>query len=138
MSQPSAALPTPRLQFRWVSDQSGEYAWVAIYELVLSLRQHDIRRESAPNTSGEMRVELGRTRRGSGGFNIPNDTPYRDGVHARWDGEQLGGLPIFVIDPNGQAWVETNPEPGITKMVPALPGDHQRSENQSEARNGAR
>jgi hypothetical protein len=122
MSQTSAALPAPRLQFRWVSDQSGEYAWVAIYELVLSLRQHDIRRGTAPNTSGEMRVELGRTRRGSGGFNVPNDTPYRDGVHAKWDGEQLGGLPVFVIDPNGQAWIETNPEPGMTKMVPALPG----------------
>lgn len=112
-------LPSPRLQFRWVPDPTGEYPWVAVYELVIGLREHDIRRESGKNSTGEMAVELGRTRRGGGSFNLPNDMPFRDGAHAKWDSEQLGNLPILVIDPNGKAWVETRPEPNMFKMVPA-------------------
>lgn len=32
-----------------------------------------------------------------------SDTPFRDGAHARWDGKQFGGLPIYVISPDGSA-----------------------------------
>ncbi|MHB1065669.1 MAG: hypothetical protein ACYC1Z_14475, partial [Georgenia sp.] len=28
-------------------------------------------------------------------------TPYRDGVHAGWDAEALGGLPVYVVTPDG-------------------------------------
>ena len=31
------------------------------------------------------------------------DDPYRDGAHARWDSEELGGIPVYVIAPNGTA-----------------------------------
>ncbi len=100
-------------------DQTGEYPWVAIYELVIGLREHDIRRDKAENAKGEMAVELGRTRRGGGMFPLPNDKPYRDGAHSTWDSEHLGGLPVFVIDPNGKPWVETRPEPCMIQMIPA-------------------
>ncbi|WP_157733194.1 hypothetical protein [Bosea sp. AS-1] len=92
---------------------------MAIYELVIGLREHDIRRDKAENAKGEMAVELGRTRRGGGMFPLPNDKPYRDGAHSTWDSEHLGGLPVFVIDPNGKPWVETRPEPCMIQMIPA-------------------
>lgn len=102
-----ACLPAPRLQFRWLPCDDPAYTWTAIYELVLPLRDHDMRRPGGDGVGPcEMYLEMGRTRRGHGP-ECPNDTPYRDGVHAHWDGAALGGLPIYVIDPKGQVWVET-------------------------------
>ena len=112
-------LPAPRLQFRWVPYQpeTGNervfgYDWACYYELVLPLGEHDIRREVYKDGEqvGE-RHELvlpfpGFTKVGRGGSSKPcedgrPDTPFRDGAHAKWDSEALGGLPVFVIAPDG-------------------------------------
>lgn len=121
------ALPAPRLQFRWAPfEGDSRYGWACHYELVLPLREHDIRREvwEDGEQAGE-RSELvlnvgGVTKRG--GSEAPCldlhgrrcfDTPFRDGVHAGWDSLALGGLPIFVIDIDGTAI----PEPSERKQA---------------------
>lgn len=115
-------MPEPRLQMRWVHrsephdlDCDGERSWECHYELVLPLREFDIRREvyEGGEQVGEREnlvVPLkGPTIRGSNG-NVPcidrqgqhyYDAPIRDGAHAVWDGEVLGNLPIYVIAPDG-------------------------------------
>lgn len=115
-----ADLPVPRLQFRWEED--GEYCH---YELVLRLSEWDIRREKGgeetEKRSRNMAVPLGLTRvgggrpergylRDDGSFEV--DTPYRDGNHARWDGEQLG-LPIYAIFGDRISKVEPVPKPAL-------------------------
>ncbi|MFG1376120.1 hypothetical protein [Xanthobacter autotrophicus] len=99
-------LPAPRLQFRWVPNEHADYEWIVFYELVLPLGKYDCRREGPKGASGELALEIGKTLRGSS-QTCPNDKPYRDGTHANWDNEALGGhLPIIVIDPQGRAFVE--------------------------------
>lgn len=121
-------LPAPRLQLRWEGGEPGETfqtrdgpvterEWRCVYELVMPLREHDIRREVWKDgeevgrqaelvikmSEGFTRVRTTRTPcKGDDGRHFA-DTPYRDGAHARWDAAQLGGLPIYVIAPDGQA-----------------------------------
>lgn len=113
-----ARLPTPRLQMRWEvnPDTESRYQYLCHYELVMPLGAHDIRRE-VYNDEGEMtdkRDELvvpmgGPSMRGSNtppclcgdGGDLYFDEPYRDGAHAKWDAEVLGGLPIWVIALDG-------------------------------------
>lgn len=95
-------LPVPRLQLRW---QSGAGAWerVCHYEMVFALREHDCRNDAK---AGFAVVQLGRTIQSSSEPDWSKDlgwlTPYRDGVHAKWDAEQFGGLPVYVIAPDGR------------------------------------
>lgn len=116
-------LPAPRLQFRWVAnpDAGSRHEWLCYYELVLPLHEHDIRRELYDD-DGEQTGEInelvialgGPTKRGSNHEPCRNmagrkffDDPYRDGAHAKWDSEALGGLPIFAIDVDGTAIPKT-------------------------------
>lgn len=91
-------LPAPRLQLRWESE------FLCHYELVLPLRELDIRRELGDRDevgSRFLAVPLGCTRRGGSG-NVPVledgrvDMPYRDGCHIKWDAAALN-LPAFAI-----------------------------------------
>lgn len=83
---------------------------------MLPLRENDIRREvydAEGMKAGEVTelvvalkpptrrtgAEPCRTQDGASYY----DAPYRDGAHACWDAEALGGIPVFVIDVQGQA-----------------------------------
>lgn len=107
-------LPAPRLQLRWENGDE-RYEWACSYELVLPLREFDIRNDAK---TGHAVIELGRTRVGGSGappwrHSEPRScTPYRDGAHALWDSAVLGGLPVYVVAPDGG-----------TKLVPAEEND---------------
>lgn len=127
-------LPAPRLQLRWEENDGThgyskrEYKWLCHYELVLPLGEYDIRREvhdEDGNVVGK-RNELvapikGPSARGSSSQFPPCtsgdgkrrycDTPFRDGAHALWDAKLLGGLPIFVIAPDGASFQDQPKEP---------------------------
>ncbi|MFG1370729.1 hypothetical protein V5F32_00970 [Xanthobacter oligotrophicus] len=135
-SKQTPHLPAPRLQFRWAPGETPGYEWVVFYEFVLPLREHDCRRDGPQGASGELVLEIGKTARGSN-QTCPNDKPYRDGAHANWDNEALGGyLPIIVIDPQGRPFVEelyreANDPPGWTprsRMVPFVTADTPKAE----------
>lgn len=135
-------LPAPRLQLRWERyegdvGRAGIFAmgeqWACHYELVLPLREHDIRREiyedgeqvgerselvvplKGPSIRGSVRAPCDFD--GNGGHDW--DTPYRDGAHAKWDALALGGLPIFVIALDGVAI----PQPEEDRLRAALQSD---------------
>lgn len=109
-------MPAPRLELRWTdegapftngTDNFYTYTVVCIYSLVIALGEHDIRGESEGERGEplpqrrEKAIELGRTFSTNSAINRLKDgwidTPYRDGAHARWDSEQLGGLPIYAV-----------------------------------------
>lgn len=114
-----------RLQLRWerAPDDAGHFggpSWYCHYELVLPLQEHDIRREG--EDGADVRSEIvvpikGPTLRGStkkpcwsDEDNIyVFDAPYRDGAHANWDADLLGGLPIVCVAPDGT----TIPKPPV-------------------------
>lgn len=113
-------LPAPRLQLRWVAGDASCH-WLCHYELVLPLRDGDIRREVTAD-DGEPLADVSElvvamsaepTKRDSCLDNLPCslqdgsrwcDPPYRDGAHAQWDSAALGGLPMYVIAPDGVAF----------------------------------
>lgn len=113
-------LPAPRLQLRWEPYEGESHFganWACHYELVMPLGEFDIRREIY-NDDGEQiadREELvvsfkGPTLRGAttvpcygNSGELHADAPYRDGAHANWDAAALGGLPIFVVAPDGKS-----------------------------------
>lgn len=114
-------LPVPRMQLRWTpSTIKREYQWECHYELVILLNEHDIRRDAYDKNGNLKKRKLSRelviamkgpSLRGSSQIPCSGidgsryaDDPFRDGAHARWDGAQLGGLPIFVIAPDGEAF----------------------------------
>lgn len=99
---PSKDLPAPRLELRWTDERKdgGQYERQCNYNLVLPLREHDIRREEG---SHEFVVNLGQTRSRSGRPAIRAEgeihVPFRDGAHIQFDREALNPqLPMFVID----------------------------------------
>lgn len=121
----ASAIPAPRLQLRWELGDEANWEWHCHYELVLPLREHDIRREvwADGDDTGQRLSELvipmseGYTRRGSSRAPCETDsggkvfdTPYRDGAHASWDAAQLGGLPTYAIAPDGTAILKPTPE----------------------------
>lgn len=91
--------------------------WLCHYELVLPLEEHDIRREVYGPRGGRQkqdRTELvvamkPPTVRSCSAVpcTVKNtgeryaDDPIRDGPHAIWDSAKLGGLPIYVVAPDG-------------------------------------
>lgn len=120
-------LPAPRLQLRWDKAEPNErgYSWACNYELVMPLGEHDIRRE-VYDESGEVTSEVDQfivamkepTTRGS--VATPTvcpdgtrfyDDPFRDGSHALWDAQKLGGLPIYVIGLDGMAFERPERQP---------------------------
>lgn len=101
----AADMPAPRLELRW--EKTGE-TWEereCAYNLVMPLGEHDIRREGPDGDKVRdcMTLEIGRTRVNGGGkyLCVPDDghidTPFRDGTHAKWDSDALGGLPIYAV-----------------------------------------
>lgn len=93
--------------------------WLCHYELVLPLGEYDVRREVYGPRGGRRpdRTELvvpikPPTVRSCQATpcTVTNtgqryaDDPIRDGPHARWDSALLGGLPIYVIAPDGMAF----------------------------------
>lgn len=112
-------LPAPRLQLRWAeAEPSSRYPWACHYELVLPLGEHDIRRESYDDdgkcTVGPCEAVIPMKPPTLRGGNAPCenpdgtlycDTPFRDGAHANWDAKVLGNPPIYVIAPDGTAFL---------------------------------
>lgn len=123
----ASELVAPRLQLRWRPKGDGDdsgfgFDWQCVYELVLPLRDTDIRREVYED--GEqvgkrdvLALEISVTNCGRSGEepcrapdgSLHYDSPFRDGAHASWDSEALGGLPIFVIAPDGTAIAKPPP-----------------------------
>jgi len=104
-------MPCPRLEFRWLMAGDSWSERECVYSLVIPLREFDIRRENEDGESvfTEKFIEIGRTdvRGYRAGPPIHEDgtidTPFRDGAHARFDNEALGGhLPIVAVC--GDAW----------------------------------
>lgn len=97
-------LPLPRLELSWHEQDPDDegYNWRCDYDLVMGLRDTDIRRgqdEDGNKERDEIRLSLGGCRSDRGRSPIYEegiDTPYRDGAHAQWDSAHLGGIPIFV------------------------------------------
>lgn len=105
-------LPLPRLQLRWergnkdpsdpeAGKEPDRNVFVCFYELVMPLRELDIRRENeeGKDVKSVLRLPIsvsascgGRDTRINRDGNV--DTPYRDGSHARWDSLVLR-LPIY-------------------------------------------
>ncbi len=104
-------MPCPRLEFRWLMTGDSWSERECVYSLVIPLREFDIRRENEDGESvfTEKFIEIGRTdvRGYRAGPPIYEDgtiyTPFRDGAHARFDNEALGGhLPIVAVC--GDVW----------------------------------
>lgn len=124
----ASKLPTPRMQLRWEVSTEPGHQWQCNYELVILLDKWDVRRE-VYKRGRELKRKLPRelvipmktpSFRNSSSHYPPctsgdgkqryADTPFRDGVHAKWDAIQLGDPPIFVIAPDGMAFsVEYDP-----------------------------
>ncbi len=113
-------MPTPRLQLRWAKDEDYQLGnWLCHYELVLPLQDGDVRRE-VYNDDREITGHINEfvvpivkpTRRTSSATPCTSywdgsrfrDTPMRDGKHAEWDAAALGGLPVYVIAPDGMVF----------------------------------
>ena len=108
-------LPAPRLQLRWqrqpTSDVEwmGEPTWLCRYELIIPLREHDIRRERDDQPKRPFHRALISTTKSTGRGDGPDYAPFRDGAHARWDSKALDGLPVYVISTDGRA-IKQEPE----------------------------
>lgn len=121
----AATLPAPRLQLRWQENDGNhgfkvhEYSWICHYELVLPLGDGDVRRESCAPKGVKQITELvapikSPSARASSSAFPPctsgdgkqryYDAPWRDGVHAEIDARLLGGLPVYVIAPDGETF----------------------------------
>lgn len=134
MSDKTQKLPAPRMQLRW--ENAGGENWLCRYELVIALRDGDVRREIWKN-GRELARKLPKTmaiamkpptKRNSSSRFPPcttcdgkirfADTPFRDGSHAKWDALQLGGLPVYVIAPDGEAFRVEDTQPAAMEEVP--------------------
>ena len=105
-SEAFAELPSPRLQFVWMFNPDDGMEYACRYELVFALRDGDGRGNY--HEPSECVITLGITRRGGAcpwenQIDLEHETPFRDGAHARWDSEIFGGLPVYVIAPDGRA-----------------------------------
>ena len=60
MTNSTTTLPAPRLQLRWAPAKPNKHKWnwACHYELVLPLREHDIRGEQGPSEDGTSRPNL--------------------------------------------------------------------------------
>lgn len=97
--------PMPRLEFRWrtepkdqnetdIKDRSFDPQTLRFcdYGLVMPLRELDIRAEvDGKHGVKDHMFHVFSTTAVSGGAPMPGDVPFRDGAHAKWDNEALGG-----------------------------------------------
>ena len=119
-------LPLPRLQFRWEKDGDTWESRICHYELILPLREHDIRREREYDDNGNLIKELPyltipiSSTKVSGGIHKEHmtinkhSTPFRDGAHAIWDNEVLK-MPIWIVC--GEQMVEWKIDNDIVSAV---------------------
>ena len=122
MSAPvhAVVMPCPRLEFRWerISEDGdfGRFNWKCVYSLVLPLGEHDIRSTDVEGNPREKALEIGVTRSNIGHGYSPVregkvETPFRDGTHAKWDCDALGGhLPIVAVCGDVATLVEKQPK----------------------------
>jgi hypothetical protein len=114
-------LPLPRLELQWVKfhgheDPDLDKKWkrlnsVCFYDLVVPLRELDIRAEDEDGNIGvhrTMRLPIAETL-STGEVDINRGTPFRDGAHSTWDRVALlphieGSLPVFLVA--GDQWRE--------------------------------
>ena len=80
----------PVLELTWSKSTEKGFNWHAEYELVIPVRDADIRSEN-----GVFRVKLGGTNIETSTKDFPMEdgavsVPYRDGAHMKWDAEALG------------------------------------------------
>jgi len=93
----TVGLPLPRLELRWVKKGKTWDERECVYELVMPLRELDIRREdeNCKQVRSVQRIEISRTKVSGGKHDHPPiydgvvDAPFRDGAHAQWDAEAL-------------------------------------------------
>ena len=88
--------PCPRFQFKWVKVGLNWEKRICIYSLILPLKKLDVRHTDGNNNPTEQVLEISRTNVTDGNGEPPIyagivNTPFRDGVHAQWDNEALGG-----------------------------------------------
>lgn len=121
----SEHMPAPRLQFRWKLAKSGAVLtgdrkeWALHYEIVLQLRTGDARRNVVKNgvavgyrerSTVPLREPVVYTTDKAPGLTgdgmICFDVPMREMAPALVDAEQLGGLPIFMVAPDGKQWIK--------------------------------
>ena len=115
----SSELPAPRLELRWTKTGDTWDERKCAYNLVLPLREHDIRREREDGTTRDcLTVEMGRTKVTGGSRYLfqPNerpgyriDVPFRDGAHAQWDAEILD-LPVYAVFEDYAEYVSSAPQ----------------------------
>jgi hypothetical protein len=121
--KPSSPAPVhrlvgPHLRLRWEKSDRADCDWLCHYELVIPFDEHDIRRE-VYDKNGEFVAEkfcnvisMGSTTRRKSSEPPCNgnifDAPFRDYAHAKWDAMKLGNLPIYVIAPDGRAFLRPN------------------------------
>lgn len=118
----SNKLPAPRMQLRWES--AGGENWLCHYELVIALKDGDVRRELDRKLPKEMAIAMKPPTKRNSSSRFPPcatgdgkvryaDTPFRDGAHAKWDALQLGGIPVYVIAPDGEAFRLESIKPAV-------------------------
>jgi hypothetical protein len=106
--------PAPRLEFRWRKEPMneketlrqkrwGDDTYFCDYGIVIPLKREDIRAEGDDGTLGvhKERFFLFGTTACGGSEPWDGQVPFRDGVHASWDSEALGGLPVWVASLSG-------------------------------------
>lgn len=111
-------LPMPRLELRWRKPNAKEIRrgtfgapdWACDYLLILPLQEADIRRKRKKDHLA-VKLSAGTTCNSTAPDAI--DSPYRDGAHASWDSEALGGIPVFVIGSDGVARRKIKNEDGF-------------------------
>lgn len=112
----AVVMPCPRLELRWERITDDRFNWKCVYSLVLPLGEHDIRSTDVEGNPREKVLEIGVTRSNIGdGYSPVRDgkvgTPFRDGAHAAWDCEALGGhLPIVAVCGDVATLVEKKPK----------------------------
>ncbi len=112
----AVVMPCPRLEFRWIKEGESWYERECVYGLVLPLGKYDIRHTDPEDHPTEKVLEIGRTKVTGGNGQPPIydgkvDTPFRDGAHAQWDCDALGGhIPIVAVCGDVATIVEKQPK----------------------------
>jgi hypothetical protein len=102
---PAENMTAPRLELRWRKTGNDWTQRECDYNIVIPLREHDIRREDEDGNKvrDELTIHIGSTSVEGGRAEEPVyengdiDTPFRDGAHALWDSEVLNGMPIYAV-----------------------------------------
>jgi hypothetical protein len=106
--------PCPRIDLKWryVTDEELEAGhgidakWACDFGLTMPVQRNDIRsnvydEENDVEMIGcksEIFHKFGTTFRGGGLTPKGHDVPFRDGVHAKYDADVLGGLEVWITD----------------------------------------